>query len=155
MGRKIQVTDEQIICASKCSKSAAEAASHLGIKYNTYKVHAERLGVFVTNQSGKGIKKPITDSRKINLNEILSGNHPHYQSNKLRKRLIAEGIKEHKCECCGESKWRGQNIPLELDHIDGDCYNHKLENLKMLCPNCHAQTDTYRGKNKSKSKPEW
>ena len=66
----------------------------------------------------------------------------------MRKRLISEGIKEHKCECCGLSEWLGEPIPLELDHIDGDHYNNTYKNLKILCPNCHAKTPTYRGKNK-------
>ena len=154
MSRKIQVTDEQIIEVAKKSPSATWAAKELGIKYGTYKIHAQRLGVFVTNQGAKGSSKPILDDRKISLEKILSGNHPHYQSNKLRKRLIKEGVKEHKCECCNGTEWLGKPIPLELEHMDGNCYNHKIENLKMLCPNCHAQTDTYRGKNKSKPMPK-
>ena len=66
----------------------------------------------------------------------------------MRKRLIIEGLKNHRCECCGLSEWLEEPIPLELDHIDGDHYNNMLENLKILCPNCHAKTPTYRGKNK-------
>jgi hypothetical protein len=148
MSRKIKVSDEEIVSVALTSKSATSAASILGIKYSTFKVHAERLGVFKTNQSGKGISKPITDNRKIPLVEILQGLHPSYQTNKLRRRIIDEGIKEQKCECCGLTEWLGKNISLELDHIDGNCYNHHMENLRIVCPNCHAQTETYRGKNK-------
>lgn len=148
MSRKIKVSDNEIVSAASLFPSATAAASFLGIKYSTFKVHAERLGVFKTNQSGKGISKPITDERKILLSEILEGKHPQYQSNKLRKRLINEGVKEQKCECCGLTEWLGKNISLELDHIDGNCYNHRIENLRIVCPNCHAQTETYRGKNK-------
>lgn len=148
MSRKIKVTDDEIIEVALTTQSATSAASKLGIKYSTFKVHAERLGVFKTNQSGKGIPKPINDDRKIPLTEILQGLHPSYQTNKLRKRLIDEGLKDFKCECCGLSTWMQKNIPLELDHMDGNCYNHKIENLRIICPNCHAQTETYRGKNK-------
>ena len=148
MSRKIKVSDEEIVSVALSTPSATSAASFLGIKYSTFKVHAERLGVFKTNQSGKGISKPITDQRKILLSEILEGKHPQYQSNKLRKRLINEGVKDQKCECCGLTEWLGKNISLELDHIDGNCYNHRIENLRIVCPNCHAQTETYRGKNK-------
>ena len=70
------------------------------------------------------------------------------QSNNLKKRLINEGLKQHKCECCGITEWNGKITPIELDHIDGNRYNNTLENLRLLCPNCHAQTETYRGKNK-------
>ena len=70
------------------------------------------------------------------------------QSFKLKGRLIAEGLKEHKCECCGITEWNGKPAPIELDHINGNHHDNRLENLRILCPNCHAQTDTYRGKNK-------
>lgn len=147
MGKKINCTDKEIIEAAEKHNSATAAAASLGIQYGTYRRHAERLGVFKTNQSGVGIQKPILDDRKINLDDILDGKHPQYQSNKLRIRLIKEGIKPHKCECCGITEWMGKPAPLELDHIDGDRHNHKTKNLRLLCPNCHSQTETYRGKN--------
>lgn len=75
-----------------------------------------------------------------------------YQSNKLRIRLLNEGIKQHKCECCLNQMWLGKPIPLECDHIDGDNSNNLLENLRLLCPNCHAMTESYRGKNKYKAR---
>jgi hypothetical protein len=65
----------------------------------------------------------------------------------LGKRLIDEGIREHRCERCRRTEWEGQPIPLELDHIDGDRTNNRIENLRLLCPNCHALTPTYRGRN--------
>lgn len=65
----------------------------------------------------------------------------------LRRKLIAEGYKDHRCEACGQRSWQGQPIPLELDHIDGDRTNNRRENLRLLCPNCHALTPTYRGRN--------
>ena len=147
MGKRINCSDSEIVEASKNSKSAMAAAASLGIQYGTYKRHAIRLGVFTTNQSGAGLSKPILDDRKMDLNDILSGNQPQYQSNKLRQRLLKEGVKEHKFEACGITEWLGHPAPLELDHIDGNRHNHKLENLRLLCPNCHSQTDTYRGKN--------
>ena len=83
MGKKINCTDKEIIEAAEKHKSATAAAASLGIQYGTYRKHAERLGVFRTNQSGLGIQKPILDDRKINLDDILGGKHPQYQSNKL------------------------------------------------------------------------
>lgn len=65
------------------------------------------------------------------------------KSSRLSKKLLNEGIKEKKCECCGLTEWLGKDIPLELHHINGDCYDNRLENLKILCSNCHAQTDNY------------
>ena len=72
-----------------------------------------------------------------------------YQSYKLKNRLLREGLKERRCECCGLTEWQGMPIPLELHHINGDNRDHRIENLQMLCPNCHALTETYRGRNKS------
>lgn len=151
MSRKIIVSDEEIIEASNKSLSGAHAASILGIKYDTYKRHAERLNCFRKNQSGKGIKKPIDDHRKISLKDIFEGKHPQYQSNKLRNRLISEGYKDKCCEVCGITSWLGKDVSFELDHVDGNRYNNTLNNLRILCPNCHSQTHTYRGKNKSGS----
>lgn len=65
----------------------------------------------------------------------------------IRRRLISEGIKENKCELCGTSSWRGEDIVCELHHINGDRSDNRLENLIMLCPNCHSQTSNFRGKN--------
>jgi hypothetical protein len=149
--RRIKVTDSEIIHAANNTSSATAAAASLGIKYETYKRYATILGVFVKNQSGKGISKPIEDSRKMSLYDILEGKYPQYQSNKLRLRLIKENVKEEKCESCGNMEWMGKKIPLELDHIDGNCYNHMIDNLRLLCPNCHAFTENYRGKNIKRS----
>jgi hypothetical protein len=52
-----------------------------------------------------------------------------------------------RCEVCGIVKWMGRPVPLELDHRDGDSTNNDFGNLRLICPNCHAQTDTYKGKN--------
>ncbi len=67
---------------------------------------------------------------------------------KLRERLLKEGIKEHKCENpeCGLTEWHNMPIPLQLHHINGDRTDNRLENLQLLCPNCHALTDNYCGK---------
>ena len=148
--KRIKATDQEIIEAATTSKSGAAAALKLGIKYDTFRIHALRLGVFNTNQSGKGISKPINDERKYVLKDILSGKHSQYATGKLKKRLIAEGLKYNTCEECGISDWNGQELVMHLDHKDGNRYNHSLENLRMLCPNCHSQTDTYCGRNKTK-----
>lgn len=107
----------------------------------------ERLGLeYAGNMSGKGLSKKIP---KMTLSEYLA-NSKDIQSNKVRIKLLEEGIKEHKCECCGLSTWLGKPIPLELHHRNGDRYNNTLNNFELLCPNCHAFTESYRGKNCTK-----
>ena len=73
----------------------------------------------------------------------------HYQSFKLKRRLFIAGIKMPACEFCG---WREKaadgRISVELDHINGDHKDNRLENLRVLCPNCHSLQATHRGKNK-------
>ena len=66
---------------------------------------------------------------------------------RLRHRLIEEGYKDPACEDCGTRRWLEQPVPLELDHINGDRSDNRLTNLQLLCPNCHALTPTYRGRN--------
>lgn len=142
----MKYTENQIIEACKNSNSMSEAAALLNVHFNTFKRWAIKLNVYEPNQGGKGSKKKGNGS-KIKLKDILDGMHPQYQTNKLRIRLIKEGLKKHECECCGITEWMNNPISLELDHIDGNRTNHRLENLRVLCPNCHSQTSTYRGKN--------
>jgi transposase-like protein len=85
------------------------------------------------------------------IEKILVENSSYVSSNSLRKRLLKEKIKEPKCECCGATEWLGNPIALELHHVNGIKDDLRIENLQILCPNCHAFTDNYRGKNQGKS----
>lgn len=68
----------------------------------------------------------------------------------IRKKLFSEGLKENKCEICGISSWLDKPIRLQIHHKDGDHFNNELDNIQLLCPNCHSQTDTYAGKKNMK-----
>ena len=72
------------------------------------------------------------------------------QSDKLKIRLLNEGYLEPKCDICGEEEWEGKEIPLQLDHKNGHHNDNKLSNLRVICPNCHAQTPWYRIKDEHK-----
>ena len=81
--------------------------------------------------------------------EYLSNEAP-MQSDKLKVRLLNEGYLEPKCAFCGASRWLDEEIPLQLDHKNGNKDDNNLKNLRLLCPNCHALTPQYRLKNKFK-----
>jgi len=65
-----------------------------------------------------------------------------------RIRQILAEFKGYKCECCGISEWQSKDIVLQVDHINGDPYNNNPNNLRLICPNCHSQTDTFAGANR-------
>jgi len=90
------------------------------------------------------IKKIRGENRK---KEILEANYCDLVFEKLRERIIYEQY--CKCNKCGLGEWLGVKIPLELEHKDGNHFNNERNNLEMLCPNCHALTDTWRGRNKN------
>jgi DNA-binding transcriptional ArsR family regulator len=68
----------------------------------------------------------------------------------LKARLLVAGLKTERCENCGLVEWRGEPISLQLHHVNGDGLDNRLENLLLLCPNCHSQTDTWGGRNKAR-----
>lgn len=139
--------DKDFIRITNESNTMAEAASKIGIHFNTFKRKAVKLGCYKPNQGGKGNEKSWLSNRAIPLSEIFEGLHPQYQTFKLKNKLYAEGLKKNECEICGISEWNGTEIQCELDHINGIRTDHRLENLRILCPNCHSQTDTFRAKN--------
>ena len=142
----MKINKQDIIDACNTASSMSEAASKFDINFQTFRKYAKELGVWKPNQAGVGIKRPKTVG-KFPLNEILDGKYPHYSSHKLRLRLIAEGLKEDKCEICGiGNEYNGKPLSMQLDHIDGDHYNHVFQNLRILCPNCHSQTETHGSK---------
>ena len=130
-------------------QSKAYMARQLNCNPKTINPVLEKLGLeYKGNQGCKGLSKS-NGQQKMLLNEYLA-NSADIQSNKIRKKLLEEGYKEHRCECCGLTEWLDEPIPLELHHIDGDHNHNELSNFQLLCPNCHAKTSSYRGKNCSK-----
>ena len=128
--------------------SKAEISRRLNCKVDTLNRYLQIMKIeYGGNQSGKGFEK---NRVRMSLEEYLL-NSKDIQSNKVRKKLLEEGYKEHRCENCGLTEWLGNPIPLELHHKDGNNHNNTLNNFELRCPNCHALTDSYRGKNCKKS----
>lgn len=141
----IDISKDEFIKIVKSSLTMAEAARKMNLHFNTFVKYAKMYECYNPNPGGKGMHK--VPFNKCKLEDILSGKYPEYQTYKLKNRLLLEGIKENKCEICGITEWNGNPISMELHHIDGNRFNHSLENLQMLCPNCHSQTETFRAKN--------
>lgn len=145
-------SDAEVAEAVRTSCSVAEVVAKLGIRPGGNQARmSERIrqsGLDTSHFMGqawrRGVKIPTVLPRP--LDELLVDGRL-LQTNRLKKRLIADGLKEDRCEMCLRDSWNGHPIPLELDHINGKREDNRLANLRILCPNCHAQTQTYRGRN--------
>lgn len=107
--------------------------------------HLRRLRLDTSHFTGQSWAKGqrFAGRAVVPLTQILVENSTYRANGRLRKRLIAEGLLPAYCQECGLEDWRGQLLPLALDHVNGDHTDNRLENLRILCPNCHALTNTW------------
>lgn len=153
---RYSVSDDDFIQAVTESFSIRQVLIKLEMKgaggnYSTVKKRMKRLNLDTSHFTGQlwnkgriiGPTRPIMD---------YLTNKAIMKSHKLKQRLIQEQILPRRCYKCMLEKWLGNEIPLELHHIDGDHENNFLLNLQLLCPNCHTLTDNYRGKKLKKTK---
>jgi hypothetical protein len=112
------------------------------------------LGLDTSHMTGRAVVRDRSGLRRPTpLAEVLVKNSAYTNTGTLRKRLIKAGLKEACCESCGLREWLGVPIRLELDHINGDRRDNRIENLRILCPNCHSVTETWCTKKSGRRSP--
>ena len=152
---KYRYSDEDFTAAVKESISIAQVLKKLGQaphggSYKTFNLRAKKLGIDISHFLGEGHLKGKTHnwSPKISLTDLLVANSDRALYTYHKQRIIDEGLLKNECSKCGlKDEWQGEPIVLHLDHINGDHFDHRIENLRLLCPNCHSQTPTYCSKN--------
>ncbi len=152
MLRKWDINDLKDAVAN--SSSIAGVLRNLRLKavggnYKTVNDKIRLLGIDTSHLTGQGWnvgnKAGLTNSLPIE--QVLVEDSPYKRSYHLKRRLLRLGLIENKCLVCSLTEWLGSPIALELDHINGTHSDNRITNLRLLCPNCHSQTETYRGRN--------
>ncbi len=157
---KSYLTDEEFRLIVAESLSVRQVLSRIGLvpaggNYKTVHNRIARLELNTSHFTGAAWNvgtRYKNFGRSFRLATILVENSPYTSTNTIRTRLLKEKLKEHKCELCGLQEWLGNQIPLELHHQNGCNNDHRLDNLQLLCPNCHALTPSYRGKNQTRAR---
>ena len=149
-------TEDEFREAVRNSFSIAQVLKKIGVRpsggnYDCAHRRIERMELDISHFTGAGHLKGKTHNwaKKTALSDILVENFlGGIGTHKIKLRLIKEGLLLKKCYVCGISEWRGQQLSLELEHKNGNRHDNRIENLELLCPNCHSLTATYRGRGK-------
>lgn len=134
-------TRNEIQVAVESTNSMIGAALRLSISYNAFRRQAIHYGLWEPNPAGKSSMK----GKRFKKKSDVFGNPTVVHSHTLHKWYRLES--RYECKQCGVSEWVGKQLSLEIDHINGKKLDNRLENLRYLCPNCHSQTDTWKGRN--------
>lgn len=155
MPRKRRWTDEQFIDAVRGGRSVRSVLIALGLhptgaNYKAVHDAVARLALDTSHWKGQGYLKGQSHnfSRRTPLHEILVENSTFHNLAHLKARLLRDNLLQYRCAVCGLTEWQGQPISLVLDHVNGINNDHRLANLRLLCPNCNSQQATFAGRNK-------
>ncbi|MEX2514996.1 MAG: HNH endonuclease signature motif containing protein [Candidatus Paceibacterota bacterium] len=159
MAQRRSWTQKDLEKAVQTSYSFRQVIKKIGLvpaggNYAQVKKYIKEYDLDTSHFKGKGWSKGMmgVGSYLLSLDEILVKDSS-YQSYKLKKRLFKAGLKKPECEKCGwAERSKDGRLPLELDHMNGDSRDNRLENLQILCPNCHSLQPTHRGRNQNRRK---
>lgn len=146
-------SNEQLIAAVASSISISETLKKLGLSpkggnYNTVHKYVKQLSLDTSHWLGEGYLRGKTHNwNGAPLNSILVKDSSYTNTHALKLRLIKNKLLNYVCSICGLTEWNNSPITLQLDHINGHRTDNRIENLRILCPNCHSQTETFSGRN--------
>lgn len=129
--------------------SKTKIAMNLGIGYSVLQTLLKHLNIQYNGVRGNG-----NCNKRCSAKDFLNKNKHSKLNPTIKQKLFKENLKEYKCEICGISEWQGKSIILQVHHIDGNPYNNTLENIQILCPNCHSQTDSYSASSDKRKRAE-
>jgi hypothetical protein len=144
-------TEDDVRAAIASSRSINEALRKLGLRaaghnYRTMRKLIAGYGISTDHMDPNWVMRGPRRTRKTPLEQILVAGS-HYNRQHLKDRLYREGLKQRQCELCGQDEtWRGRPMSLILDHVNGIATDNRLENLRIVCPNCNATLDTHCGR---------
>lgn len=149
----------------KESKTISEVIRKLGLRvaggnFKSIKNRIKKFDIDTSHFDANFVRNEKLKSHtelfiKRKLVDCLVENSDYNNRSSIKKRLFEEGLKINKCELCGQDEnWYGKKMTLILDHINGVWNDNRIENLRIVCPNCNATLDTHCGKQKSKQKKE-
>jgi transposase-like protein len=149
-------SEQEVRAAVAASLSYAEALRRLGLRaaggnHRTIRKYVEDVWrIPVDHFDAARARAAGGRLRAVPLAEVLVEASTYHRGH-LKRRLLEEGVKRPRCEMCGQGElWRGRRMSMVLDHINGVHDDHRLENLRILCPNCNATLDTHCGRHKTR-----
>lgn len=138
-------SEQRVRQAVENSSNYSDTLRYLGVpiagnNITTLKRKIEKFNIDVSHFTGRNY---VLNNDKYIPYDEYKNNEKKIKTYLLKKKLFKEGLKEEKCEICGIKEWMGKQIVFQIHHKDGDNKNNALDNLMILCPNCHSQTENF------------
>lgn len=151
-------SEEEFRTAVVRSESIAQVIKALGLALagGSYRTVAHYIALWeldtshFTGQAWVGTRPGVQPAQRHTPDTIFREDST-YPTSRLLEIILREGYRKRCCESCGLIEWLGRPVPIEVDHVNGKNTDHRLENLRLLCPNCHALTPTWRGRKRRRT----